>query len=199
MAEEQDKITPEEFAKIREIVEVFNASSFDYLTLELPGMKLTLGTGPAPMPNSSGPNSSGPNLPKSNLPGSTDRGVASSLTPTADQQPAADASQDPASSTAQSGADATPTPSAASDVDDGSVAVTAPTMGTFYSRPDPSSPTYAEVGATIDADDTVGLIEIMKVFNTVNAGVSGIVTEVCAADGEAVEFGQIIIRIRPNP
>ena len=194
MAEEQDKITPEEFAKIREIVEVFNASSFDYLTLELPGMKLTLGTGPAPVPNSSGPN-----LSKSNLPGSTDQGVASSLTPTADQQPAADASQDPASSTAQSGADATPTPSAASDVDDGSVAVTAPTMGTFYSRPDPSSPTYAEVGATIDADDTVGLIEIMKVFNTVNAGVSGIVTEVCAADGEAVEFGQIIIRIRPNP
>ena len=84
-------------------------------------------------------------------------------------------------------------------MDDGSVAVVAPTMGAFYSRPGPSSPPFAEVGASVDADDTVGLIEIMKVFNNVNAGISGIVTEVCVADGEAIEFGQVIMRIRPNP
>ena len=178
MAEDEEKITTAEFAKIREIVEVFNASNFDYLTLELPNMKLTVGTGPAPVPNALG---------------TTDPGVASLPTPTADQQPVAAASQDPAGSTPQSGADA------ASKIDDGNVAVTAPTMGTFYSRPDPSSPSYVEVGAFVDTDDTVGLIEIMKVFNNVNAGVSGIVTEVCVADGEAVEFGQIIMRIRPNP
>ena len=52
MAEEDAKITPEDLAQIREIVEVFNASSFDYLTLELPGMKLTVGTGLAPVPDS---------------------------------------------------------------------------------------------------------------------------------------------------
>ena len=184
MEEDEEKITPEEFAKIREIVEVFNASSFDYLTLELPGMKLTVGTGSAPVPNFSG---------------STDPGVAWPPTPTADQQPAAAASQGPAGSTAQSGTDAASAPSAASDLDDGSVAVIAPTMGTFYARPDPSSPPFAEVGASVDADDTVGLIEIMKVFNNVNAGISGIVTEVCVADGEPIEFGQVIMRIRPNP
>ena len=178
MAEDEGKITPEEFAKIREIIEVFNASNFDYLTLELPNLKLTVGTSPAPVPNA---------------PGTTDPGVASLPTSKADQQPPAAASQDSTGSTPQSGADE------ASEVDDGFVAVTAPTMGAFYSRPDPSSPPYAEVGTSVDTDDTVGLIEIMKVFNNVNAGVSGIVTEVCVADGEAVEFGQIIIRIRPNP
>ena len=185
MAEDEEKITPEEFAKIREIVEVFNASSFDYLTLELPGMKLTVGTGSAPVPDPAG---------------GTDPGMA--LPPTAGQRPAAAASQDPAGSTAQSRTDAESAPfapPAISDVDDGSVAVAAPTMGAFYSRPDPSSPPFAEVGASVDADDTVGLIEIMKVFNNVNAGISGIVTEVCVADGEAIEFGQVIMRIRPNP
>jgi acetyl-CoA carboxylase biotin carboxyl carrier protein len=184
MEEDEEKITSAEFAKIREIVEVFNASSFDYLTLELPGMKLTLGTGAPPVTNTAGP------------PGS---GMVSPPAPTAAQTPAGAASQKLAGSTAQSGADAASAPAAAPESDDGSVAVVAPTMGAFYSRPDPSSPPFAEVGASVDADDTVGLIEIMKVFNNVNAGISGIVTEVCVADGEAIEFGQVIMRIRPNP
>jgi len=184
MEEDEEKITPAEFAKIREIVEVFNASSFDYLTLELPGMKLTLVTGAAPVPNAAG---------------SADSGMAFSATPTAGQTPAAAASPDPAGSAAQSGAEAASVPAAVSGADDGSIAIVAPTMGTFYSRPDPSSPPFAEVGASVDADDTVGLIEIMKVFNNVNAGISGIVTEMCVADGEAIEFGQVIMRIRPTP
>lgn len=184
MEEDEEKITPEEFAKIREIVEVFNASSFDYLTLELPGMKLTLGTGAAPMPNAGG---------------AADSGMALPPTPKAGQQPSEVAAQESAGSTAQSGTDAASAPSATPDANDGSVAVVAPTMGAFYSRPDPSSPPFAEVGASVDADDTVGLIEIMKVFNNVNAGISGIITEVCVADGEAIEFGQVIMRIRPNP
>lgn len=188
MEEDEENITPEEFAKIREIVEVFNASSFDYLTLELPGMKLTVGTGAAPVPRPAGSADTGMALPPVPTP-----------TPTAGQQPAATESQDPAGTTAPSGTDAASAPSAAAGTDDGSVAVVAPTMGAFYSRPDPSSPPFAEVGASVDADDTVGLIEIMKVFNNVNAGISGIVTEVCVADGEAIEFGQMIMRIRPNP
>lgn len=186
MAEDEEKITPQDLAQIREIVEVFNASSFDSLTLELPGMKLTVGTGSAPVPNPAGVTDFGMTL-------------SPAHSPTAGQQPAAAASQYPASSNAQSGTGAASAPLTASGVDDGSVAVIAPTMGAFYSRPDPSSPPFAEVGASVDADDTVGLIEIMKVFNNVSAGISGVVTEVCIADGEAIEFGQVIMRIRPNP
>ena len=184
MEDDEEKITPEDFAKIREIVEVFNASSFDYLTLELSGMKLTLGKGSAAVPNAAGPADPGMTLPP---------------TPEAGQQPIVEVSQESTGSTAQSEADAASARSATTDENDGSVTVVAPTMGTFYSRPDPSSPPFAEVGASVDADDTVGLIEIMKVFNNVNAGISGIVKEICVTDGEAIEFGQVIMRIRPNP
>ena len=59
MEEDEQKITPEQFAQIREIVEVFNSSNFDYLTLELAGMKLTVGTGAAAVPNPGGTAGSG--------------------------------------------------------------------------------------------------------------------------------------------
>ena len=184
MEEDEEKITPAEFAQIREIVEVFNASNFDYLTLELAGMKLTLGTGEAQVPNAAGTAGSGSAL---------------GPNPKTGEQPAAAVARDSAGTPDQSQTDSESAPAEAAEVDDGSVAVVAPTMGTFYSRPDPSSPPFAKVGTSVDADDTVGLIEIMKVFNNVNAGISGIVTEVCVADGEAIEFGQVIMRIRPNP
>ena len=180
MDDDGEKITPEDFARIREIVEVFNASNFDYLTLELAGIKLTVGTGATPVPNA---------VPTS---------VAPPPAQKTDGQPAAAVAQDSESIAAQSQTETTSAPDAVSGVDDGSVAVVAPTMGTFYSRPDPSSPPFAEIGTSVDADDTIGLIEIMKVFNNVNAGISGIVTEVCVADGEAVEFNQVIMRVLPN-
>ena len=184
MEGDEEKITPEEFSQIREIVEVFNASNFDYLTLELAGMKLTVGTGAAQVPNAVGTAGSGLALPPD---------------PKTGEQPVATVAREPAGLPAQSQTDSESTSAEAAKVDDGSVAVVAPTMGTFYSRPDPSSPPFAKVGTPVDADETVGLIEIMKVFNNVNAGISGIVTEVCVADGEAVEFGQVIMRIRPSP
>ena len=182
MEEDEEKITPGELAQIREIVEVFNASDFDYLTLELAGMKLTLGTGAAQGPNADGTAVSG---------------LALGPNPKSGQQHSAGVARDSAVTLAQSQTDSESAPTQAAEVDDGSVAVVAPTMGTFYSRPDPSSPPFAKVGTPVDADETVGLIEIMKVFNNVHAGISGIVTEVCVADGEAVEFGQGIMRIRP--
>tara|TARA_A100001037_G_scaffold58623_1_gene50779 strand:- start:2389 stop:2937 length:549 start_codon:yes stop_codon:yes gene_type:complete len=182
MEEDEQKITPEQFAQIREIVEVFNSSNFDYLTLELAGMKLTVGTGAAPVPNPGGTAGSGLGLRPD---------------PKTGEKPAAAVERNTAGTPDLSQTGSESAPAEAPEADDGSVAVVAPTMGTFYSRPDPSSPPFAKVGTSVDADETVGLIEIMKVFNNVNAGISGIVTEVCVADGEAVEFGQVIMRIRP--
>ena len=182
MEEDEQKITPEQFAQIREIVEVFNSSNFDYLTLELAGMKLTVGTGAAPVPNAAATAGSGLGLRPN---------------PKIAEQPAAAVEKNTAGTPDQSQTDSESNSAEAAKVDDGSVAVVAPTMGAFYSRPDPSSPPFAKVGTSVDADETVGLIEIMKVFNNVNAGISGVVTEVCVADGEAVEFGQVIMRIRP--
>ena len=67
--------------------------------------------------------------------------------------------------------------------------VRAPVLGTFYRRPSPKDPPFVEVGTRVATSDTVCLLEIMKVFNTVKAGVEGTIEEICAADGDLVEFG----------
>ena len=74
--------------------------------------------------------------------------------------------------------------------------ITATTMGRFYSRPDPNSPPYVQVGAPVEADDTVCLIEVMKLFNAITAGVTGTVMKVCVEDAAVVEFGQVLFYVK---
>lgn len=77
------------------------------------------------------------------------------------------------------------------------MAVTAPLLGTFYVAPEPGAPPFVSVGQQINEDTTCGLIEVMKVFNSVRAGVKGTVVEVVAANGGFVEFGQPLIIVKP--
>ena len=81
-------------------------------------------------------------------------------------------------------------------VQQGPVAITAPIMGRFYAQPEPG--TFRGVGAMVSKDTTVALIEVMKVFNAVPAGVSGVVTEICLQDAEIIEYGQVMFRVRPT-
>ena len=74
----------------------------------------------------------------------------------------------------------------------------APLLGTFYRAPKPGAPPFVEVGAAVEADTIVGIIEVMKLMNTVRAGVRGTVAEVLAADGALVEFGEILLRVRKS-
>jgi acetyl-CoA carboxylase biotin carboxyl carrier protein len=71
-----------------------------------------------------------------------------------------------------------------------------PLLGTFYRAPKPGAPPFVEVGAQVEADTIVGIIEVMKLMNTVRAGVRGTVAAVLAADGALVEFGETLLRIR---
>jgi acetyl-CoA carboxylase biotin carboxyl carrier protein len=71
-----------------------------------------------------------------------------------------------------------------------------PLLGTFYRAPKPGAPPFVEVGAQVEVDTIVGIIEVMKLMNTVRAGVRGIVAEVLAADGALVEFGETLLRVR---
>ena len=73
-----------------------------------------------------------------------------------------------------------------------------PLLGTFYRAPKPGAPPFVEVGATVEADTIVGIIEVMKLMNTVRAGVRGTVAEVLAADGALVEFGETLLRVRKS-
>ena len=80
---------------------------------------------------------------------------------------------------------------------DGAAAVRAPVIGVFYRRAAPDQRPYVEVGAQISVGDPVGIIEVMKMFTTVNADVAGTVTEICVADAVLVEYDQVLMYISP--
>ena len=72
-----------------------------------------------------------------------------------------------------------------------------PLSGLFYSRPEPGAPPFAQVGSVVEQGATLGLVEIMKVFNAIAAPVRGTLAEVCVAENDVVAFGQTLFRIQP--
>jgi acetyl-CoA carboxylase biotin carboxyl carrier protein len=74
----------------------------------------------------------------------------------------------------------------------------APLLGTFYRAPKPGAPPFVEVGSQVEADSIVGIIEVMKLMNTVRAGVRGTVAEIPVADGMLVEYGETLMRVRKS-
>lgn len=73
-----------------------------------------------------------------------------------------------------------------------------PVLGVFYRRPAPGEPPFTEVGAEVGAGDAVCVVDVMKMFTRVVAGVSGRIVEICAEDGALVEHGQVLMRIEPR-
>jgi acetyl-CoA carboxylase biotin carboxyl carrier protein len=74
-------------------------------------------------------------------------------------------------------------------------AITAPMLGVFYRRPSPGSAPFVEPGQTVEADTTIGIIEIMKLMNPVVAGAAGVISAFEVGDGESVQFGQTLARL----
>jgi acetyl-CoA carboxylase biotin carboxyl carrier protein len=79
---------------------------------------------------------------------------------------------------------------------DGLVAIEAPMLGTFYRAPAPGAAPFVDVGASVEPDTVVCLIEVMKMMNPVNAGVAGTIAEVCAENAALVEYGAPLFRVR---
>ena len=73
--------------------------------------------------------------------------------------------------------------------------VTAELPGTWYTRESPTAEPYVTVGGTVAEGDTVGLIEVMKMFNPVVSGVSGTVVEVCFESEDSVDVGDVLVRV----
>ena len=93
-------------------------------------------------------------------------------------------------------------PSALADVAESGVpadwvAVKAPNLGTFYRSPKPGAAPFVGLGQSIEADSEICLLEVMKLFTAVKAGTTGIVRQICVADGELVEGDQILFYIEP--
>ncbi|MBO9582499.1 MAG: biotin carboxyl carrier domain-containing protein, partial [Sphingobium sp.] len=81
---------------------------------------------------------------------------------------------------------------------DGLVEVLSPLLGVFYRAPKPGEPPFVEVGARVEADTVIGIIEVMKLMNSARAGVAGEVVEVLAVNGEMVEHGEVLMLVRPD-
>ncbi len=81
---------------------------------------------------------------------------------------------------------------------DGLVAVRAPLPGTFYRAPRPGAAPFVEVGSRVGADTVVGIVETMKLFNSVTADAAGTVAEICLDNGEFADRGATLLRIRTD-
>lgn len=77
------------------------------------------------------------------------------------------------------------------------VEVTSPIVGTFYRSPAPDEPSFIEVGDMIQRGQTLCIIEAMKLMNELEAEVSGEVMEIVAENGKPIQFGDLLMRIRP--
>jgi len=180
-----DLLSEDEVRQITTLVETLDQSTFDFLQLQLGDMKLTIGKGDAPASLSA-----------------SQPAVVAAPAPVAQVSAPAPGAPAPAPAAAPAAATAASAPTAprqeAARVDDGTVAVVAPIMGRFYARPEPGAAPFVSVGSTVVADATVGLIEVMKVFNAVRAGVAGVVTEICVEDAQFIEYGQVLFRIKPS-
>lgn len=78
------------------------------------------------------------------------------------------------------------------------VTINAATTGIFYAQPEPGADPYVKVGDTVQADTTVGLVEIMKVYSAIAAGVAGVITEIHVEDADLVEDGQPLFSVKVN-
>lgn len=92
---------------------------------------------------------------------------------------------------------AAPAAAAAPEVPEGAVVIPAPYLGTFYRSPKPGSDPYVEVGSEVGPDSELCLVEVMKLFTAVRAGVSGRIVQVYARDGELVSEGQPLFAVMP--
>jgi acetyl-CoA carboxylase biotin carboxyl carrier protein len=116
-----------------------------------------------------------PMAPQASPPPSTNNAPAPQIVPTA-----------PAASTAPA------------EIPPGAIAIRAPMLGIFYRAPAPGEKPFVEVGQRVKADDTVCLIEVMKLFNSIRAGVDGEVVKICAENSGLVEFDQVLICVKPS-
>jgi acetyl-CoA carboxylase biotin carboxyl carrier protein len=76
--------------------------------------------------------------------------------------------------------------------------IDAPMIGVFYRRPSPGAAPFVEPGQRVEADTTIGIIEIMKLMNPVVAGKAGVITDFLVTDADAVEFGQPLATINTS-
>jgi acetyl-CoA carboxylase biotin carboxyl carrier protein len=162
--------------ELRELIELISRSNFVTFELEREGFKLKLEKGGAAPPSQVVvmPASAGAPVPVA-------AGALTAAVPLAA----------PAAAHA-----ATPT-AAAEPADSGLVEMTSPIVGTFYRQPSPSAPPFVEPGSKVRKGQVLCIIEAMKLMNEIEAEMDAEVVEILVANGQPVEFGEVLFRLRP--
>lgn len=158
---------------VREILRIIDESDLDELRIETEGLRLHVLRGGTP-PSVEEP--------------ATAQGGAAPEERAAPDHAAMEAPQ------AKPGGEAK---SAAVAEHDGTQKIEAPMIGTFYRAEAPGAKPFVEVGSRVEPDTVVCLVEVMKMMNSIQAGVSGAIVEVCAENGELIEYGQPLFRVEP--
>jgi acetyl-CoA carboxylase biotin carboxyl carrier protein len=150
------------FKEVAEIVKIIDASSCEEVVLELAGTRLVVRRGSR---------------------------TEMSIIPTATQtSAAAPQQQSPEQNT--SPRPPAPTNTTAPAHQTGGITVNSPMVGTFFRRPSPEDGPFTEVGSRVSAGDPMCMIEVMKLYTTVEASTTGVVEAILAEDGKLVEFNQ---------
>lgn len=160
-------LTEQEVKRILELMDKLQQSGFSYLKMELGDLKISLGKDAQAAPFAPVDNSS--------------------------KFTAASTPAMPAPVVAQDTLD--PSPAGEPEVLDGHV-VKAPMVGRFYRSPQPGDPPFTEVGAEVNEETTLCIIEVMKVFSAITAEVRGVVTKILVEDGDLVEYMQPLFVIQ---
>ncbi|WP_040798151.1 acetyl-CoA carboxylase biotin carboxyl carrier protein [Nocardia higoensis] len=164
-------------AEIAEILRTFERSQWESMRLTVGGVTVAVGkNGPPPAPAAAS---------------APDRVGQSAAGP-------AESRTAPASVPAETPATTRPVVASAPLDETGLVAVTSPTVGTFWVAPEPGSGPFVEVGSRIEAGDQLAIVEVMKLMNPVVSEVAGEIVAVRAQDAELVEFGQPLFLVRPD-
>jgi len=97
---------------------------------------------------------------------------------------------------AATAAAAAPTPARSAEAD-GLVEMESPIVGTFYSSPSPDAPPFVEIGSRIKTGQVICIVEAMKVMNEIESEIDAEVCEILVTNGQPVEFGEVLYRLRP--
>lgn len=177
MSDSLRSLNEEDIQQLARLIESLEQSTFDYLQLQVGDMKVTIGKG---------------NIPVDGAPAAAAPQAAPSVH-VPPPPPAAPAQAAPAPAAAQPRKSPAIGPTPAGMID-----IKSEIMGMYYAQPEPGAPPFVTIGAEIKEDTTVCLIEVMKTFNAIPAGVRGVITEICAENAQLVEYGQVLFRVRPN-
>ena len=160
---------PLSFKDVAEILKIVDASDCEEVILEVEGTRLVV---------RKGQNNGAASTPSV--------GTTTTAAPASAEQPA------PAQST-EGTSDA-----ATVNIDDGLVAVRSPMVGTTYRCPAPDEPPFVEVGTRVEKGTPLCLIEVMKLYTTIEAPGAGVIVAIYADDATLVEFDQILFSISPE-